>query len=112
MCVQRYVRWSLWIWPPGATTPIDIIVDGDGAARRRRERRFFFFFERAFPRYVQWTVAVDLATVRHHSNHKVAKPGVPAATQTATYAAPSPVVVYIVCPVHASLQIHGICEQT
>ena len=56
----------------------------------------FFFFGRAFQRYVQWTVAMDLATVRHHSYHKVAKPGVPAATQTATYAAPSPVAVYIV----------------
>ena len=28
---------SLWIWPLCATTPIDKIVDGDGAARRRRE---------------------------------------------------------------------------
>ena len=33
---------SLWIWPPCASTPIDKVVDGDGAARRRRERLFFW----------------------------------------------------------------------
>ena len=47
-----------------------MFVHGDGAAKRRRERRL-----RAFQRYVRWTVAMEMANVRHHSYHKTTATG-------------------------------------
>ena len=51
---------------------VDMFVHGDGAAKRQRERRL-----RALQRHVRWTVAMEMATVRHHSYHKTTATGQP-----------------------------------
>ena len=76
----------------GKTLVVDMDVHDErahrGAARRCRERRL-----RAFLRHEKLAVAMQMATVSHHSWHRAGRAG--AGMQTVTYAAPAPVDEYI-----------------
>ena len=70
---------------PFRNLAVDMFVDG--AAKLRREWRL-----RAFQRCVRWTVAKEMASVRHHSHHK------------ATALAVTPL------PLHALRVAHDLCD--